>query len=170
MPKKDDNFHFISTPLGGNGFPYDKNTKAVPPSAHPWTHQPHSQMQKDEGLPNTFIENAAPPLREFLLWQQTFPINKKLILNFLPIEPNRQSWVIATYCLHFIKNIKETITDVLWCIKRTIGQGFSSHTITVCEEMMHMWHLDYIPTLQNDREVEVWQLTGGPIMGDNLQH
>ncbi|KAK0478995.1 hypothetical protein IW261DRAFT_1420325 [Armillaria novae-zelandiae] len=100
-----------------------------------------------------FIENVAPPLREYLLWQQTFPIDEKLVLSFIPVNPMCQT-----------KRIVEMVNTI-----RT-GQGFSGHAIAACEEMTHTWRLDYIPTLQNDREVGVWQLTGRPITDDDIQH
>lgn len=66
-----------------------------------------------------FIENTAPPLHNYLLWQQTFPIDNKLVLNFLPVDSSKQSWVITTYRCHFIENDKVIMADILRQIKRT---------------------------------------------------
>lgn len=132
-----------------------------------------------------FIEGAAPPFRNFLLWQQTFPIDEKLVLNFIPIDINHQSWVIATYRCGAVENDPARIAKALRKIKKAVsenraitdivnkirtGQGFSGHATIACEEMTHSWSLEYIPTLQNDREVGVWQLTGKPIMTNDDDH
>ncbi|KAK0504205.1 hypothetical protein EDD18DRAFT_490626 [Armillaria luteobubalina] len=268
MPRKEDHFHFVSTPLGGEDYPYNKTAKSdpspsslvtsttlftdaefpkihisfrklvedlsagqktvlrnehasfiavIPFGAGPKFYQSYTTLKQDakaflDGLkvetgnykisiPKSnwngkktrdyqtpwpfFIENAAPPLREYLLWQQTFPIDEKLVLSFIAVDPNRQSWVIATYRSHCVENDKAIMADVLRRIKKTVcqskkivemvnairtNQGFTGHAITACEEMTHTWRLDYIPTLQNDREVGVWQLTGRPITGDDIQH
>ncbi|KAK0468821.1 hypothetical protein IW261DRAFT_1517503 [Armillaria novae-zelandiae] len=132
-----------------------------------------------------FIENASQPLRKFLLWQQTFPISDKLVLNFLAVDPSKQSWVIATYRSHFVENDKDIMADVLRRIKKTTckstkivgmvntirtGQGFRGHAVTACEEMTHTWRLGYILTLQNNNKIGVWQLMGKPITGEEVPH
>ncbi|KAK0429610.1 hypothetical protein EV421DRAFT_1745329 [Armillaria borealis] len=132
-----------------------------------------------------FIEGAAPPLWKFLLWQQTFPIDEKLVLNFLPVDTNHQSWVIATYRCGAVENNGARITKALQWIKKTVcenrmitdivnkihtGQGFMGHATLVCEEMTHSWSLEYIPTLQNNHEVGVWQLTGKPLTTNDDDH
>ncbi|KAK0241002.1 hypothetical protein EDD85DRAFT_992327 [Armillaria nabsnona] len=132
-----------------------------------------------------FIEGTAPPLRKFLLWQQMFPIDEKLVLNFIPVDTNHQSWVIATYRCRAVENNSARITKALRRIKKAVcenrtitnimnkihmGQGFMGHATLACEEMTHSWSLEYIPMLQNDHKVGVWQLTGKPLMTNDNDH
>ncbi|KAK0495620.1 hypothetical protein EDD18DRAFT_1354121 [Armillaria luteobubalina] len=132
-----------------------------------------------------FIEGAATLLQNFLLWQQTFPIDKKLVLNFLPVDINFQSWVIATYRCGAVKNDTARIARALRKIKKATcknraitdivnkictSQGFTGHVTLACEEMTHSWNLEYIRTLQNDSKIRVWQLTGKPITTNDDDH
>ncbi|KAK0464039.1 hypothetical protein IW261DRAFT_1427508 [Armillaria novae-zelandiae] len=74
-----------------------------------------------------FIKGAAPPFQNFLLWQQTFPIDEKLVLNFIPININHQSWVIATYRCGAVENDPARTAKAL----QKNQKGSLSLTITV---------------------------------------
>ncbi|KAK0221508.1 hypothetical protein IW262DRAFT_1296204 [Armillaria fumosa] len=162
VPKKEDNFNFITTPTNREDYPYDKLTKTgqgqkaalkedhdqyiivIPFSAGPKFYQSYTILKQDvmafldsfqiekenyrisfpseclikkvqdyQTLWPFFIKGTAPPLQNFLLWQQTFLIDEKLVLNFLSVNINYQSWIIAAYHCGAVENNTARIARAL---------------------------------------------------------
>ncbi|KAF8891530.1 hypothetical protein CPB85DRAFT_1441015 [Mucidula mucida] len=132
------------------------------------------------------IEGIAEEFRDYLLWQQTFATQSRIMWNFVPFDPKSLPWIIGSYQGNIISNDKDNIAEALACLKLEVWkstaiqnlvkrirqfQGKTGHPIDSVVEMTKSWRLVYIKTknLDNDKGA-VWSLMGLPITSDISKH
>ncbi|KAF9018686.1 hypothetical protein BDZ89DRAFT_1073624 [Hymenopellis radicata] len=132
------------------------------------------------------IEGIAEEFREYLLWQQTFATQSRIVWNFVPFDPESLPWIIGSYQGNIVSDDKDDIAEALACLKLEVwkstaiqnlvkrirqSQGKTGHPIDSVVEMTKSWRLVYIETknLENDKGA-VWSLMGLPITAELSEH
>jgi hypothetical protein len=149
--------------------------------------RPHTSGRKDYSTPWALIaSNVSPELSEFLLWQQTFAVNRNIAFHALPFDRDTKSWKILTISGDAVKNSPKARDDALACIKKTVWNSLAFRQIThniYCSlgepdtqdkcvvTATESWDLHYIECGNGyGTEDPAFILTGKPITSDQMLH
>jgi hypothetical protein len=140
--------------------------------------------------PWTFIlVNAPEAMRNFLVWQQTFPLSREIVFHALPFDNSIMSWVIMNISGSAVSNDDTVKKSVLATIKSKLWRD--SHFCSLASQLLQesgvitpsgsgteyavyatdSWELMYVET--GDREGQpdpIYILTGKPLTKDKDKH
>ncbi|KAJ3511621.1 hypothetical protein NLJ89_g3991 [Agrocybe chaxingu] len=156
-------------------------------SVHKAEPQDKPSDKRDFEKPWAMILRANDPdLCSYLVWQQTFAIDRTLAFNIVPFDKNLKPWVIANYCGDAVANNADERRTALVAIKQKLWtdanfrkiadrlmaqQGISGNLNKRVYMATSSFDLTFIDTNNAGGDLApIWQLTGKPLTNDKDDH
>jgi hypothetical protein len=134
-----------------------------------------------------FLANAATDIRNYLLWQQTFPISRDIVFHALPFDKNLMTWVITDLSGDSVKDDDEAKKEALGAIKEALWKDpsfcrmatkllqvagvYANSSVEYAVIATRSFSLMYIETGdKTNTHAPVWLLLGKPLTTDRDQH